>query len=226
MIFDVDVIENLIGYTFKDKMLLRRCFTHSSYAHELKMESNEKLEFFGDAIIEFIVTEYLIVKFAGDEGALTERRKNIVSNEVLAKISKNLGLHKYLMQASGQGKNDSYVEKKYASLIEALVAGIYIDGGIKETKKFLKKIILTPYEERQNAKIKTSSSAKKDVQEYVQKKKLGSIGYVLLSQIGPDHMPEFRVGLTLNNSIIAEGKGNSKKKAEESAAKKALEKLK
>ncbi len=225
MIFDVQAIEEIIGYSFQDKMLLRKCFTHASYAHEHKVESNEKLEFFGDAIIEFVVTEYLCTTQAGDEGVLTEKRKQIVSNDALLKIIKKLKLCDFLLQGIGQVKTKNYEAKKYASIFETLVAGIYIDGGLNQAKAFIKRTILANFEKQNVKKIKNSSSYKKEIQEYVQRTKIGSISYTTLSQLGPAHLPEFKVGLVLNGCVFAEGKGASKKKAEESAAKKALAKL-
>lgn len=227
MIFKVTEIENKIGYTFKDKMLLRKCFTHASYANEHLEEDNEVLEFFGDSIIEFIVTEYLYKHVNGDEGNLTEKRKNMVSNANLLLTVKKLGLHKYVLLGKGQGKSHNVDEKLYSSIYETLVAGIYLDGGLLQAKSFVNKTIIADF--KINEKIKKSddktAQAKSDLQEYVQKKKLGSISYEVLSRTGPDHQPEFRVALLLNNSKISEGKGISKKIAQAKAAKTALNKF-
>ena len=227
MIFDIEC-ENIIGYTFKDKMLLRQCFTHASYAYEHGEKDNELLEFFGDSIIEFVVTEHLFKHSAGDEGKLTQKRASLVSKEPLLRAVKKMGLGNYVLLGRGQEKNASKDEKLFSSIYEALVAGIYIDGGLAPAKKFIKQTLLDEFEKKENGikKIKQKSDAKNAYQEYVQKNKLGSVGYETLSKIGPDHSPEFRVAALLNGSRVAEGKGLSKKTAEAAAAAEALKRIK
>lgn len=226
MIFDIDGIESRIGYTFKDKMLLRKCFTHSSYAHEHGEEDNELLEFFGDAVIEFIVTEYLFKNSAGDEGKLTAKRAGVVSREPLLNAVNELGLGSFVLLGKGQGKTAHADEKLFSSVYEALVAGIYLDGGIVAAKKFVKNTIIKDFDVKERSARKGRTCADKNAfQEYVQKKKLGSVGYETLSKTGPDHLPEFRVVATLNNAPLAEGKGSTKKLAEADAAATALKKL-
>lgn len=229
MIFDIDGCEERIGYSFKDKMLLRRCFTHSSYANEHNEQDNELLEFFGDAIIQFVVTEYLYKYALGDEGKLTQKRAMMVSKQPLLESVKKLGLIEFVLLGRGQGKSANQDEKLYSSIYEALVAGIYLDGGIRPATKFIKNTIIADYElkkkqEQKSKKIKTDE--KNLFQEYVQKYKLGSITYQMLWKKGPDHMPEFRVAALLNGTRIAEGTGKSKKFAEADAARIALQKIK
>ena len=228
MIFDASELENQIGYSFKDKMLLRKCFTHSSYAHEHGIESNELLEFFGDAILDFVVTEYLMANFSGDEGNLTTRRAEIVSNEALLKVVRELRLGEFILLGKGLHKTDMYEGKLYSSVYEALVAGIYIDGGIASARKFINNTVCKRYSSIQKLKNKTTDNVgwKNRLQEYVQKGKMGSVSYETLSKTGPDHLPEFRVAVLLNGGRLAEGKGSSKKLAEANSAKKALTKLK
>lgn len=226
MIFDIDGLEERIGYEFKDKMLLRKCFTHASYAHEHGVESNEVLEFFGDAIIEFAVTEFLVKNFPGDEGKLTARRASIVSNDGLLKTVKKLGLGEFILLGKGLVKTDMYEGKLYSSVYESLVAGIYLDGGIASAKKFIKNTICADYKNKEVFKEKPTGEWKNLLQEYVQKRKIGSISYETLSKTGPDHLPEFRVAVVFNGTRLAEGKGASKKIAEMQAAKKGLQKLK
>lgn len=227
MIFDIDGIENRIGYSFTDKMLLRKCFTHSSYAHEHGEEDNELLEFFGDAIIEFIVTEYLYKNSAGDEGKLTVKRAGVVSREPLLKAINELGLAEFMLLGKGQQMSAHSDEKLFSSVYEALVAGIYLDGGIVAAKRFVKDTIIKDFDFKERAARKElSCESKTEFQEYVQKKKLGSISYQTLGKIGPDHKPEFRVAALLNGTVVAEGKGNTKRLAESAAAKSALCKLK
>ena len=178
---NIDEIERKIGYEFKDKMLLRKCFTHSSYANENGGENNELLEFFGDAIIQYVVTEFLYKFAEGDEGKLTE--------------------------------------KLYSSVYEALVAGIYLDGGMVAVKRFVKRTIIEDYVEKcVSDKKQVKTDFKTLIQEFVQKKKIGTITYQTLGKEGPDHKPIFREGLLLNGNLIAEGRGNSKKQAQNESA--------
>lgn len=228
VIFDIDGAENLIGYSFKDKMLLRTCFTHSSYANEHGEKDNELLEFFGDSIMEYVVTEYLFKKGAGDEGSMTRIRAELVSKEPLLNAVYKLGLDKFVMLGHGQEKSVSHDDKLFSSIYEALVAGIYLDGGIVPVRKFIKETIIKNYEEKKKneAKPKNNGAFKVAFQEYVQKKKLGSIRYESLSKSGPDHKPEFREAVLLNGKKLADGKGGSRQTAQNKAAKLALEIIK
>ena len=206
-------------------------YTHSSYAYEHKTDDNELLEFFGDAIIEYVVTEYLFKNAYGDEGKLTAIRSEIVSKTPLLNSVRKLGLAEFALLGNGQTKSINDDDKLYSSLYEAVVAGIYLDGGIVPVKKFIKDTIIADYELNKKNKArkavkKSTSDFKSAFQEYVQKNKLGSITYETLSKKGPDHMPEFRVAALLNGTRLAEGKGSSKKSAENQAAEKALAKLK
>ncbi len=227
MIFDIDC-ESRIGYTFKDKMLLRQCFTHASYGCEHGEKDNELLEFFGDAIIEFIVTEHLFKHSSGDEGKLTKKRASLVSKEPLLRAVRKLGLSEFVLLGRGQEKSKRKDEKLFSSVYEALVAGIYIDGGLAPAKRFIKNTLILEFEEHENAlkSKKERNDSKNAYQEYVQKNKLGSVGYETLSKIGPEHSPEFRVAALLNGTRVAEGKGQSKKSAEAAAAAQALIRIK
>lgn len=230
MIFDIDGVESKIGYSFKDKMLLRQCFTHASYAHEHNTDDNELLEFFGDSILEFVITEYLCKNHYGDEGDLTKLRSEIVSKEPLQRAVERLGIGEFLIMGVGQVKNFRKDDKMFSSLYEALVAGIYKDGGMTAVKRFIKSTLISDFEMRERRKcqndIKKVKDGKSLLQEFVQEKKIGSISYQSLSQTGPDHMPEFREAVLLNGQRLSEGKGRSRKEAQKNAAEKALAKLK
>lgn len=228
-IFDIYGCEEKLGYSFKNKMLLRKCFTHASYAYEHGESDNELLEFFGDAIIEFVVTEYLYKNAYGDEGKLTKKRSDIVSKEPLLRVVKKLGLTEFVLLGRGQEKRVNQDEKLFSSIYEAVVAGIYIDGGIKAAKNFINDTLIADYVSHVNRQQKKAAEktndAKNRFQEYVQKHKLGSVSYETLWKKGPDHMPEFRVAALLNGTRVAEGEGQSKKAAEANAAKSALKKI-
>ena len=228
MIFDIDGCEEKIGYSFKDKMLLRQCFTHSSYAYEHGVNDNELLEFFGDSIMEFVVTEYLYKHARGDEGKMTKIRADLVSKTPLLDIVKKMELNEYVLLGRGLEKFVNQDEKLFSSIYEALCAGIYIDGGMAVVKKFINNTLIADYEKKQAKKPKENKKcdAKSQLQEYVQKNKLGSITYELLWKKGPDHMPEFRVAVLLNGTRLAEGTGQSKKLAQAMSAESALNKIK
>lgn len=224
MIFDMAEVEERIGYSFKNKELLRQCFTHSSYANENRCKDNELLEFFGDSVIQFTVTEYLFKNCAGDEGKLTLKRQSIVSEKPLKKAVDKMGVGEFMLLGKGLVGNTVGNEKLYSSLFEAITAGIYLDGGIVKARKFIKDKLLK-YAEEEKAD-KKDASAKTYLQEYVQKYKLGSISYETLGKKGPDHLPEFRAAALLNGRRISEGTGGSKQAAQADAADKALIKLK
>jgi ribonuclease-3 len=229
MIFDLDECQNKLGYKFKDVMLLRQCFTHASYASENNCDDNELLEFFGDSVIQFVVTEYLYKKTYGDEGKLTEYRKDLVSKKPLHDVMKRLGLIPFVLLGKGLSVAVTHEEKLYSSVYEALVAGIYLDGGLVQAKKFINETLINEYEKQRskkdNKKHENGKNAKSELQEFVQKKKLGSISYESMSRTGPDHMPEFREAVLLNGARLAEGKGKSRQSAQTEAAEKALNKL-
>ncbi len=229
MIFDVKRAEDKIGYSFKDKELLRECFTHSSYAYENSGKSNERLEFLGDAVLELVVTEYLYREFDVAEGKLTDMRRSLVSKEPLLALVLKSGLNELVLLGNGQKKLAKTDEKLYSSLFEAIVGGIYLDGGYAEAAKFIESTLIRAW---RTADEKTaffpkeiSSNSKTRLQEFVQKEKLGKISYGLKAKTGPDHNPCFKAFVTIDGKISAEGDGKSKKAAESRAAAALLEAL-
>ena len=226
-IFDINAVEQKIGYVFNDKMLLRQAFTHSSYAHEHNQKDNEVLEFFGDAIMQFVVTEYLCKNAKGDEGKLTQKRAQIVSRNPLICSVNQMGLTEYMLMGNGQKKTLRNDDKLISSVYEAIVAAIYIDGGLVPTKRFIKNTIIKDFEKVNKSACHQSVKAvvKSQFQEFVQANKLGDIEYRLIDKSGPDHLAEFTVYLYLNGKKLAEGKGNSKKSAEAQSAFVGLQKL-
>ena len=232
VIFEPCTIEKLIGYTFGDKLLLRKSFVHASYSNEHRTEeSNEVLEFFGDAIIEFIVTEYLYKERYANEGDLTVLRTTYISNENLLIAVKELGIGEYMLMGAGAKTEAKGTEKLFASLYEALTASIYLDGGIVPAKKFVLNTLIKVINSKRVTDLKKkkkedlNGDGKSKLQEYVQKTKMGSLFYETLSKSGPDHSPIYKVAVILNGQKIAEGTGSSKKLAEMNAASKALKKL-
>lgn len=236
MIFVMYECEERIGYSFKDKTLLRTCFTHSSYSHEHACKNNELLEFFGDAVLEFVVTEYLFSKFRDeDEGKLTAYRQQIVSRKPLAQAIMKLGLNEYILYGEGEKKNTpEHHEASCENLYEALVAGIYLDGGEEEARKFIGRTLLNRFrpdkkpsseEVKHAAQIGKSENYKGRLQEFVQKNKLGEIAYKETGKTGPAHDPVFTVAVFVGENKLGEASGKKKSGAEQKAATIALQKL-
>lgn len=197
--------EKAIGYTFKDKKLLQRALTVASASED----NNQLLEFFGDAILEFIVSERIFSE-AGSEGELTERRKTLVSDEALTPVSKKLGLDKLLIL----GKNDINNKKAVPSAYEAVTAAIYLDGGMIAAKKFVLSTL-------DFCAVTTMVNYKGKLQELLQ-----GIGNPLPeyknTDIGNAQKHRFKVTITLFGNTFC-GEADSVKQAEQLAAKNALE---
>lgn len=235
MIFELTECEDVIDYKFKNVKLFRQCFIHSSYTNEHPLDKdNERLEFFGDKIIDFVVTEYLYNTFPDeDEGRLTERRKSLVSKEPLGEVVFELGLNKYMILGKGVTISKDPSEKCYSSLYESVVAGIYLDGGLEPAKKFIYKTLLTKKRVKQAGLVKSSyvsdgdlKDYKSTLQEYIQKLKLGAPSYKTVKKEGPDNAPEFTESVSINGKVIALGVGKSKKLAQQQSAKIALDLIK
>lgn len=230
MIFYLHECEEKLGYSFKDKTLLRLCFTHSSYAHEHGgVKNNERLEYFGDSILGFITAEYLMDKYPqADEGLLTDYKQQLVSGEPLSRAIEKSGLDEFLMFGEGERKNGfEHHRAARENLFEAIVAGIYLDGGLEEAKKFVKRFLFTkiPIKVCNSKKPETCrpSDYKGKLQEYVQKNKLGTLLYSVKKRTGPDHDPTFTIAVTVDGRELATAKGRKKSDAEKESARLALE---
>lgn len=221
-------LEKLIGIQFKDQERLENAFIHRSYLNEnrgTKFESNERLEFLGDAVLELVVTEYLYLNYPNPEGELTNWRSALVKGEMLAKISQQLNLGSYLKLSRGE-ENSGGREKDYllANTFEALVGVIYLDHGYETAKEFISKFLLVHLE----TILKEGShiDAKSKFQEMAQEKVSTTPRYELLSEDGPDHNKVFTMGAYIDDKIVGKGEGSSKQSAEQKAAEDALNRLK
>lgn len=223
---DLELVEKSIGYTFKNKELLETALTHTSYAYENKKESNEKLEFLGDSILEFISSKYLYGKYTNlREGEMTKVRATVVCEESLYKIAKmhNFGDFLYLGKSEQKtgGKNRPAI---LADSVEAVIAAIYLDGGIEEADRFIIENLKSEIE------MATKHVGDKDyktvLQEKLQEHGDVRIEYETIGESGPDHNKKFRAQVKCNGKILATGEGKSKKEAQMHAAQKALEDLK
>ncbi|MBO5135974.1 MAG: ribonuclease III [Clostridia bacterium] len=215
-----------IGYNFKNKKLYDCAFTHISYAKEMGAESNQRLEFIGDGLLDFIVGERLFELYPElAEGDLTKMRAYLVCEKSLHRLGTKLDLGNKMRFAKTELKCKGNLKASIiADCFEALIGAIYLDGGFDCAKKW----ILEQYGDEFTAvKNQDLMDYKSELQDYFQKreKERGTVTYRLVSQDGPDHAPTFTVEAMHNETPLAKGTGTSLKKAEQDAAKHALEDL-
>ena len=217
--------EEKTGYAFKNKDLLFEALCHSSYANEFKIrKNNERLEFLGDSVLSLIVATYLYKKFPnGVEGDLSKIRASLVCDKILAENAKAINLGEMVLlgkgeELSGGRKRISILEDAF----EAVIGAIYLDGGFPPVRKFVLKFIPDDISGKPDAAFDYKTS----LQELIQRNPDEKANYILVEEKGPAHDKEFRVQVHYNKKVLGEGKGRSKKTAEQMAAKKALEKIK
>lgn len=213
-----------IGYKFKNITFLKIALTHKSYLDDYpELQSNQRYEFFGDAILDFDLTEYLFESYPElDEGSLTKIRSSAVNQFYLVELGKKINIGKFLYLGSAEdstgGRNkDSIIE----DALEALIAALYFDGGLKAVNNFVSKFIYP------SIKDLSLNPGQKDyktrLQEYYAK--VGKKVNYMDSSTGPDHDKKFQTQVFLDKEIIGVGEGKSKKSSQQEAAKQALEKI-
>lgn len=211
-----------IGYTFKDISLLETAFTHSSYANEkqLARQCNERLEFLGDSVLGVVSAEYFYRNLSNlPEGEMTKKRAACVCEKSLFGFAKEIDLGKYILLGKGEEHTGGRTRPSIlADAFEAVIAAIYLDSGLEEARKFILRFLT---EAAENAA--SFTDYKTALQEIIQKNPDERLSYVLVGESGPDHNKRFEVEVHLNSNVIGSGVGISKKKAEQSAAKSALE---
>lgn len=219
-------LEQRLGYQFKDPTLLGRALTHKSFANELKTpaEHNEKLEFLGDAVLDLVVGEFLFEQFPGDtEGGLSKKRASIVNEEVLSELALDMQLNKLLLLGKGEILTGGATKPRLiASSFEAIVGALYLDGGFEVTRQVLRRE-LSALTEKVCGQEDYEKDYKTRLQELVQKALRETPKYEVLAEEGPPHDREFLVCVRVKEDIWAQGRGRSKKNAEQAAAKTALE---
>lgn len=220
---EMDSLEKKIGYSFKNKKLLTEALTHSSFANEKHHQgsrSNERMEFLGDAVLSIISARFLFEHFPNmPEGDLTKLRASLVCTSSLCSFAKQLDLGSYLYLGNGEinvdgGNRPSTLENAF----EALIAAIYLDGGMEEAEKFVLGFLVPALENHEYNYV----DYKTTLQEIVQKNPDITLGYTLVDEYGPDHNKTFVSEVHLNSNVIGKGKGKSKKGSEQAAAKEAL----
>ena len=225
--FELEELQAKIRYKFRNINLLIQALTHRSYLNEnpsFTLGHNERLEFYGDAILEDIVTAYLFHNYTDkNEGELTNLRAALVKGENLAKVAEKFDLDKYLNISKGE-KNDP-IAKSYitANAIEAIIAALRLDGGYEIAQKFIESFIIPDLD--YIIREQTFIDAKSLLQEKAQEKFGITPTYQVIAEEGPDHNKIFEVAVVIGEIQYANGKGSSKQKAEQEAAKKALNKI-
>ena len=217
-------LEEKLGYTFQNTALLENALTHSSCANESrgKLQSNERLEFLGDSILGMVVADHLYRNHPDlPEGELTRTRAALVCEESLVEVAAELNLGEYLRlgkgEESGGGRKRPSIQ---ADAVEAVLAAVYLDGGIGSARKLIQKFILD-----REAEKSASRDYKTALQELVQRESGQVLKYRLTGEYGPDHDKRFFVEVDLNGTPVGSGQGRSKKEAEQMAAKAAIGKL-
>ena len=219
-------LEEKLGYTFQDRKLLEGALYHSSYANENRgrgIASNERLEFLGDSVLGMVVADHLYRAHPDmPEGELTRTRAALVCEGSLVKVARELSLGDYLKlgkgESAGGGRRRPSIQ---ADAVEAIIAAIYLDGGIGSARKMIQRFILSrnPGDVTENQDYKTA------LQELVQKESGQELSYHLVGESGPDHDKRFAIQVTLNGKVIGHGEGRSKKEGEQMAAQEAIKNL-
>jgi ribonuclease-3 len=224
----IQQLELNIGYVYRNKMNAFQAITHSSYAYEHRPEaisSNERLEFLGDSVLNFIITNRLY-KEASDmpEGEMSKLRASVVSEASLSNCARQLKLGEVLLLGKGEelmgGRQRSSI---LADAMEAIIGSIYLDGGLEAAKNFVDEFLHENYMKALQGNL--FSDFKTKLQEEVQKKGNYTIQYTVVDEKGPDHNKVFTTTVSVNGSVLGEGTGRTKKEAEQNAAGNALEKL-
>ncbi|HPY36809.1 MAG TPA: ribonuclease III [Clostridia bacterium] len=224
----LEELQARIGYSFRDISLLDAALTHTSFVKGDGKGSvhNERLEYLGDAVLELCISEQLFLRYpTWNEGSMTRVRAMIVCESALDQAGrKHFGLQEFLLLGLGEENTGGRTKPSILSdALEALIGAIYLDGGLEYSREFILKFA---QEALKNATEKGSSrDYKTALQEYVQKKRLGSIKYDVVSETGPDHKKQFIIAVSLNEALVGEGSGNSKQEAGQHAARAALKAL-
>ncbi len=215
--------EQVIGYHFKNPDFLTTALTHSSYSNEMKggLPNNERQEFLGDAVLSIIVSDHLFHRFHMAEGDLTKLRASIVCEHGLFEMAKKFDLGTRLHLGKGEEMMGGRERPSILSdAFEALIAAIYLDGGIEAARRFVLPFVEDFLQQKQSQGFQDYKTM---LQEIIQQNPEEKVSYVLVSQTGPDHDKRFEVEVRLNSNVIGRGVGRSKKSAEQLAAREALE---
>ncbi|MBQ3969901.1 MAG: ribonuclease III [Clostridia bacterium] len=216
-------LQKSLRYEFKNKELITTALTHSSYANEIKgIRYNERLEFLGDSVLSIVVSDYIYLNCPElPEGKLTKLRASLVCEKSLYAYAKQIELGKFIRLSKGERRTGGDDRPSILSdAFEAVIAAIYLDGGIKPARDFILRFVIPDIKSSKPKKFKDYKTA---LQEIIQKNPEERLTYVLVKETGPDHDKHFVVEVHLNSNVIGKGGGRSKKEAEQQAAREALE---
>ena len=221
----MEQFENIIGYKFQNKNYLRQALSHSSYANEMrlsKLANNERLEFLGDAVLELMSSEYI---FSSNvemyEGEMTKLRASLVCEPTLAMCARQIKLGEYILLGKGEiATGGSNRDSILSDAFEAVIGAIYLDGGFTNAKEFVMKFVLDDIDSK-----KLFFDSKTILQEIVQADYKEPLVYKLIAESGPDHDKVFTVAAIVDGKELSQGKGKTKKAAEQAAAYQAILKL-
>ena len=225
------LLEEKIGYSFRDRAFLCTALTHSSYSKEREKKLraafpyNERQEFLGDSVLSLVVSEYLFSRSASlSEGALTKLRASAVCAEALFEYAEEIGLGDFMLVNHGLEETGGRHSKNVlADCFEALIAGIFLDSGLDEARRFILRFAVPKLQALTKGGFLHDQDYKSLLQQKVQTSPGEKVEYVLAGESGPDHDKIFLMDLYLNSNLIGHGSGHSKREAEQAAAKAALE---
>lgn len=223
VVYKISKFEDIINYKFEDKDYILEALTHSSYSNENKnFKFNERLEFLGDSVLSIVISDYLFKKEKDlPEGELTKLRANIVCEESLSEVAVQIHLGEYLLLGKGEEATGGRERISIlADALEAIIAAIYLDGGLEESRKFILRYMEEIIEDSLEGKI--FRDYKTYLQEVLQSKGEQHIWYKLIEEKGPDHNKIFVMEVGINDEVLGVGEGKSKKDAEQVAARYAL----
>ena len=218
---DLSLLEKKIGYSFSDRTLLETALTHASYSNENAVDSYERLEFLGDAVLQIVISRYLFERFDDiPEGLLTKYRQYLVCEGTLARIADELSLGTYLRlgkgEAAGNGRRRPSI---LADTVESLLAAIYLDGGMAAAEPILLALMR---KELDNCVKNRDGDYKTRLQQLVEQDGTEKLEYTVVSRRGPDHAPTYVIEARINSNAVGVGEGRSKHEAEQAAAREAL----
>jgi ribonuclease-3 len=222
-------LEDALGYRFADRSILEQALTHRSSAHEARdgaADSYERLEFLGDALLGFLVSDRLVTDDPlADEGTLTRRRQTVVSTEALAAASLRLGLGDALILGRGEDATGGRAKPSLlADAFESVLAAVYLDGGLRPARAFVRRHLKSELA-RTVGNIGPGADAKTRLQELVQARWRLTPSYRIVSTTGPAHAKEFTAEVLFGDAVGGRGVGSSRKEAEREAARDALASL-
>ena len=229
---DLSLLERRLGHVFRDRGLLERALTHTSHIYERPSDGppagdNEQLEFLGDAILGFVVSDYLVRHNpAFPEGRLSKLKARLVSAARLHEVAQDLGLGEFLYLGRGEEMSGGRSKKALLSdAVEALIAALHLDAGLDTAREFIECRVAAGMEEHENGADSSVSDHKSALQETAQALKLPAPRYVVVEEAGPEHSKTFTVEVRLGKEWVSRAQGQSKKSAGQKAAQQVLQQL-